>query len=109
VCSSQRTSRHEPRVGEADGEAEARAAGPRAAVELLERLEHPREVLLSDAYPVSATTISTERSRTLAVMRDDDATPPDERSLSTNRRLQRRFADPGKLPGSVERRLRQDH
>ena len=33
---------HEPRVGEADGEAEARAAGPLAGVELLERLEHPR-------------------------------------------------------------------
>ena len=59
---------------------------PRAAVEPLERLEHPREILLSDAYPVSATTISTERSRTLAVMRDDDATRPEERCLSTNRR-----------------------
>ena len=36
---------------EADGEAEARAAGPLAGVELLERLEDPRRVLRRDADP----------------------------------------------------------
>ena len=42
---------HQPRMGEADGEAEARAAGPLAGVELLERLEDPRDVLRRDADP----------------------------------------------------------
>ena len=36
---------------EADGEAEARAAGPLAGVELLERLEDPRRVVRRDADP----------------------------------------------------------
>ena len=42
---------HEPRVGEADGEAEARPAGPGTGLQLLERLEHPLEVLRRDADP----------------------------------------------------------
>jgi len=39
---------HEPRVHAADGKAEARAAGPHTAIELLEWLEQPRDVLLRD-------------------------------------------------------------